>query len=223
MSHGDRIETLPPDFITLGSSQNSPIAALGDLSRNYYGLQFHPEVRHTPGGKAILSNFVFRICQARKDWTPDSIISERVQRIREQVGNETVISAVSGGVDSSVATGLVQQAVGDQLIAVFVDNGLLRQGEVDQVQSALHEQLGAELIIVDAVDHFMSALDGIEDPECGGHRESRHGSEQDGCFRVVEVCAREIACCCWGVDSEFSLSGSVVEWEVIVLLLYTVK
>ena len=165
MSHGDRIETLPPGFVILGSSQNSPIAALGDLSRNYFGLQFHPEVRHTPVGKLILSNFVLRICQARSDWTPESIITESVQRIREQVGDEMVISAVSGGVDSSVATGLVQQAVGDQLIAVFVDNGLLRQGEVDQVQSALQKQLGVELIVVDAVERFMSALHGVEDPE----------------------------------------------------------
>jgi len=165
MSHGDRIETLPGNFITLGSSENSPVAALGEKDRNYFGLQFHPEVHHTPGGTEILRNFVLRICHAQADWTPASIISESVHRIRQQVQNERVLAAVSGGVDSSVATALVQQAIGDQLMAVFVNNGLLRQGEVEQVKSALHQGLGIELIIVDAVDQFMSALHGITDPE----------------------------------------------------------
>ncbi len=165
MSHGDRIERCPPGFISLGHSGNSPIAAMGDPHRHYYGLQFHPEVHHTPGGTAILRRFVVDICQARPDWTPASIIQEGVRRIRQQVGKEMVLSAVSGGVDSSVATAIVQRAIGEQLVAVFVDTGLLRQGEAAQVKGALHETLGVELIVVDAVNQFLSALRGISDPE----------------------------------------------------------
>lgn len=165
MSHGDRIEVCPSGFISLGNSHNSPIAAMGDLARNYYGVQFHPEVHHTPGGLDILRRFVVGICQVNPEWTPESIINESVKRIRQQVGGEMVLSAVSGGVDSSVATAMVQRAVGDQLLAVFVDNGLLRQGEAAQVRTALHENLGLELIVVDAVDQFMTALSGITDPE----------------------------------------------------------
>ncbi len=165
MSHGDRIETPPQGFTVLGRSANSPVALMGDVQRGYYGLQFHPEVHHTPGGSAILRRFVVQICQARPDWTPESIIAESVARVRQQVGEQAVLSAVSGGVDSSVATALVQRAVGDQLAAVFVDTGLLRQGEASQVQQALHERLGVELITVDAEEQFMQALDGVTAPE----------------------------------------------------------
>ena len=165
MSHGDRIETLPPGFQTLAQSDNSPIAALGDLVRRYYGLQFHPEVHHTQGGLEILRRFVVDICQARPDWTPESIIAESIERIRGQVGEAAVLSAVSGGVDSSVATAMVQRAVGDQLVAVFVDTGMLRSGEAQQVQTALHEALGIELITVDASEQFITALQGIREPE----------------------------------------------------------
>jgi GMP synthase (glutamine-hydrolysing) len=165
MSHGDRIEQPPAGFKTLGSSNNSPIAVMGDLSRQYYGVQFHPEVRHTPGGKEILRRFAIQICHAYPEWTPASIIQSSVENIRQQVGNEMVISAVSGGVDSSVATAMVQQAVGDQLAAVFVDTGLLRQGEVQQVKAALQDTLGVELVVVDAVERFLNALRGITQPE----------------------------------------------------------
>ncbi len=165
MSHGDRIEALPPGFITLAASDHSPIAVMGDVKKKYYGLQFHPEVRHTPGGKQILQRFIKEICAASQSWTPESIITESVSRIQQQVGKEAVISAVSGGVDSSVATAIVQRAVGDQLIAVFVDTGLLRQGEAAQVRTALQQKLGVELISVDAVDAFMSALRGVTEPE----------------------------------------------------------
>jgi GMP synthase (glutamine-hydrolysing) len=165
MSHGDRIETLPEGFIVLGQSENSPVAAMGDLQRRYFGVQFHPEVRHTPRGVELLRRFVVDICGVQPDWTSASIISESVERIRLQVGNEQVLSAVSGGVDSSVATALVSRAIGDQLVGVFVDTGLLRQDERARVQAALHEHLGVELIVVDAVQDFMQALKGIEEPE----------------------------------------------------------
>jgi GMP synthase (glutamine-hydrolysing) len=165
MSHGDRIEILPPGFQPLARSENSPIAAMGDPRRGYYGVQFHPEVRHTPGGIELLRCFVMGVCCARADWTPESIISAGLERIRSIVGQEPVLSAVSGGVDSSVATAMVQRAVGQQLVAVFVDTGLLRLGEVAQVQAALHESLGVEMVVVDAVDRFMRGLRGAVDPE----------------------------------------------------------
>jgi len=165
MSHGDRIEACPPGFEILAGSRNSPIAAMGDLQRRYYGLQFHPEVHHTPLGGEILRRFTVDICQARQDWTPESIIAQGVARVRSQVGRGQVLSAVSGGVDSSVATALVQRAIGDQLVAVFIDTGLLRQGEAAQVQAALGDALGIELVTVDAVRPFMQALRGVTDPE----------------------------------------------------------
>jgi GMP synthase (glutamine-hydrolysing) len=165
MSHGDRIEALPQGFQILARSANSPIAAMGDLKRRYFGLQFHPEVHHTPGGTEILRRFTLDICHAKPDWTPESIITESVQRIRQQVDGARVLSAVSGGVDSSVATAMVQRAVGEQLIAVFVNTGLLRQDEPHQVQVALGDNFGVELITVDAVDQFMRALKGVIEPE----------------------------------------------------------
>jgi GMP synthase (glutamine-hydrolysing) len=165
MSHGDRIEALPPGFIALARSENSPVAAMGDIQRSYSGVQFHPEVRHTPGGMEILRRFAVDVCHCRPDWTPESIIQAGVERIRRQVGMEPVLSAVSGGVDSSVATALVQRAVGDQLVAVFVDTGLLRWEEAAQVRAALHDTLGVELVAVDAAEQFMQALQGVTDPE----------------------------------------------------------
>jgi GMP synthase (glutamine-hydrolysing) len=165
MSHGDRIERLPPGFIALARSANSPVAAMGDLKRRYFGVQFHPEVRHTPGGMEMLRRFVQDICGARPDWVPASIIQEATRRVREQVGEARVISAVSGGVDSSVAAAIVHQAVGDQLVAIFVDNGLLRKGEARRVIQAYEGVLGPELVVLDARQRFLEALAGIEDPE----------------------------------------------------------
>jgi GMP synthase (glutamine-hydrolysing) len=165
MSHGDRIETPPPGFAVLGRSANSPVGVIGDVARGYYGLQFHPEVHHTPGGKTILERFAVDICGAAPQWTPEAIIAESVERVRRQVGREAALSAVSGGVDSSVATALVQQAIGDQLVAVFVDTGLLRLGEAEQVQTTLRDRLGVELIRVDAQAQFMDALRGVTAPE----------------------------------------------------------
>jgi len=165
MSHGDRIEIPPAGFTPLAISDNSPVCAMGDLARGYFGVQFHPEVRHTPGGPEILRRFVMDICQAKPDWTPASIIASSMESIRSQVGKQRVLSAVSGGVDSSVATALVHRAIGDQLVAVFVDTGLLRQGEAAQVVSVFQKTLGVELVPVDAANQFMEALGGVTEPE----------------------------------------------------------
>jgi len=173
MSHGDRITRMPEGFIVLARSGNSPFAAIGDMKRKYFGVQFHPEVHHTPNGEKLLKHFVIDICGVKPNWTPASIIEESITRIRRQVGNEPfdkaqgprVLAAVSGGVDSSVAAALVHKAIGDQLVAVFVDTGLLRKNEGEQVASAFREHLGAELLTVDASDEFFSALRGVTEPE----------------------------------------------------------
>lgn len=165
MSHGDRIEQAPKGFTNLASTANSPFSAMGDIERGYYGLQFHPEVRHTQQGSELLRRFVIDICGAQPDWTAESIIAESIARIREQVGDQPVLSAVSGGVDSSVATALVNKAVGGQLKAVFVDNGLLRAGEPQQVVHTFQDHLGVQLFAVNAVEEFMDALSGIREPE----------------------------------------------------------
>ncbi len=165
MSHGDRITRLPPGFSAIARSDNSPLAAMADPRRGYYGLQFHPEVRHTPDGFEILRRFVIEVCAAQPDWTPESIIEQGVERIRAQVGAERVLVAVSGGVDSTVAAALAHRAVGDQLAAVFVDTGLLRQEEPEQVVAAFRALPGAELVPVDAAAEFLAALRGVADPE----------------------------------------------------------
>jgi GMP synthase (glutamine-hydrolysing) len=165
MSHGDRITKLPAGFIALAGSGNSPFAAMGDMKRKYFGVQFHPEVHHTPNGEKLLRHFAIEICGVRSNWTPASIIEESVTRIRKQVGKERVLAAVSGGVDSSVAAALVHEAIGDQLVAVFVDTGLLRKNEGEQVAAAFRGNLGAELITVEASDEFFSALQGMTEPE----------------------------------------------------------
>jgi GMP synthase (glutamine-hydrolysing) len=165
MSHGDRITRMPEGFIALAKSGNSPCAAMGDFERKYFGVQFHPEVHHTPNGAELLKHFVVEICGAEPDWTPASIIEESVTRICAQVGSERVLAAVSGGVDSSVAAALVHKAIGDQLAAVFVDTGLLREGEGEQVAATFRAQMGAELVAVNAADEFLSALKGVTEPE----------------------------------------------------------
>ena len=165
MSHGDRITRLPEGFIALARSGNSPLAAMGDMKRKYFGVQFHPEVHHTPNGEKLLRHFVVEICGVKPNWNPKSIIDDAVERIRKQVGGERVLAAVSGGVDSSVAAALVHKAIGDQLVAVFVDTGLLRMNEGEQVASAFRNNLHSELITVDASDEFLSALAGVTEPE----------------------------------------------------------
>ncbi len=165
MSHGDWIESLPEDFRISAKTENSPIGAIENYDKQIYGLQFHPEVHHTQAGNEILTRFVCSVCGCRGDWTPESIITQSVERIRNQVGSAKVLSAVSGGVDSSVATALVQKAVGVQLSAVFVDTGLMRENERKWVDKAFRDNLGANLVVVDAAKRFFDGLAGVTAPE----------------------------------------------------------
>ena len=186
MSHGDRINKLPPGFEILASTDNSPIAAMGDPDRHFYGVQFHPEVKHTSIGVDIIRRFLFEICQVSSTWTPESIIKESINQVRDQVGASRVLSAVSGGIDSSVATALVHRAIGSQLDAVFVDNGLLRKDEPEQVIHSFREILGIQLHSVPAKDQFFSDLKGITDPE---EKRSRIGNRF---IRIFENQARAL-------------------------------
>jgi GMP synthase (glutamine-hydrolysing) len=165
MSHGDRIERVPSGFSPLARSANSPVAAMVDPAARRYGLQFHPEVRHTPCGPVLLRAFVVDVCGARPEWTPASIVSTAVERVRQQVGAEPVIAGVSGGVDSAVAAALVRRAIGDQLTGIFVNTGMLRQGEPESVVEAFGERAAGRLIAVDATEAFLGALVGVTDPE----------------------------------------------------------
>ena len=164
MSHGDRVVDLPPGFRALAHSDNSPIAVMGN-DRGLIGLQFHPEVAHTPQGKALLENFLYRVCRCRGDWTPSNFIADSVHRIREQVGPGRVLCALSGGVDSAVTAALVHKAVGDQLVCIFVNNGLLRRQEPERVQDTFRRHLKMNLVYVDASDRFLDRLAGVSDPE----------------------------------------------------------
>jgi GMP synthase (glutamine-hydrolysing) len=165
MSHGDRIEVVPPGFTSYAKSANSPIAVMADPSRNYYGIQFHPEVVHTPKGKEILQNFVRDICGSVGSWTAGNFIEETVDAIRAQVGSGRVICGLSGGVDSAVAAALVHRAIGDQLTCIFVDNGLLRLGEAEEVVTTFRRNLNINLIHIEAEDQFLSALAEVTNPE----------------------------------------------------------
>ena len=165
MSHGDRMTAVPSGWSGLAHSRNSPIAAFADPTRRFFGVQFHPEVAHTPRGKEILDNFVFRICGCKPDWTMEHFIESSVLKIREQVGKGRVLCALSGGVDSSVTATLVHRAIKDRLVCVFVNNGLLRQGEAERVCQLFSERFGNSFRYVDATEAFLSDLNGIEDPE----------------------------------------------------------
>ncbi|MCP4539130.1 MAG: glutamine-hydrolyzing GMP synthase [Chloroflexi bacterium] len=165
MSHGDSAEAVPPGFEVLARSANSPIAAMGDMSRKIYSVQFHPEVVHTERGDEILRNFVVDVCGCAPDWTSEAFIEQTVAAIRDQVGTNRVVCGLSGGVDSSVTATLVHRAVGDQLTCIFVNTGMLRQGEPAQVVQTFREQLGMHLIPVDATEEFLSALKDVTDPE----------------------------------------------------------
>ena len=165
MSHGDRVTRLPPGFVTIASSPNAPHAAIANHSQRIYGLQFHPEVTHTVGGRAMLARFLFDVCDCRATWTPGNIIEQMIRSIRKQVGGERVLLGLSGGVDSSVVAALLHKAIGDQLSCVFVDNGLLRKGESNEVMRTFSNHLGVNVIAVNAEQRFLSALSGISDPE----------------------------------------------------------
>jgi len=165
MSHGDRVEAIPPGFKATASSPNSPLAAMEDPSRHFYGVQFHPEVTHTLQGQEILRRFVRDICGCPGDWTAGNIVSDAIDHVREQVGDGKVLLGLSGGVDSSVVAALLHEAIGDQLVCVFVDHGLLRHNEGDQVMDLFAEHLGVNVIRVNAADRFFGALKGVTDPE----------------------------------------------------------
>jgi GMP synthase (glutamine-hydrolysing) len=165
MSHGDRVLRLPPGFEVLATSENSPFAAVRDTRRPIWGVQFHPEVAHTEGGAGMLANFARRICGCDASWTMEAFIDRAVREVRERVGGARAICGLSGGVDSSVAAALVHRAVGDQLTCIFVDNGLLRQGERAEVERAFADLLHAPLVTADASQRFLAALRGETDPE----------------------------------------------------------
>lgn len=165
MSHGDRVSQLPPGFSVIGTSENSPVAAVANDAANLYGVQFHPEVVHTPNGAQILGNFVKKVCGCAGNWSMGSFVENAVDEIRRKVGDGRVLCAVSGGVDSSVAAALVARAIGERLACIFVDNGLLRHEEGQRVQDTLRDRLGINLRFVDASARFLQNLAGIIDPE----------------------------------------------------------
>ena len=165
MSHGDKVEELPPGFRAIAHSANSPFAAMSDDSDRMLGVQFHPEVVHTPEGSILLKNFVIDICGCRPTWTMESFVESQVREIRRRVGDGRVILGLSGGVDSSVAAVLLHKAIGDKLTCIFVDNGLLRKGEVEKVERVFRDSFKIDLGVVPAADRFLAKLAGVDDPE----------------------------------------------------------
>ena len=165
MSHGDRLEKLPSEFESIAHTANSPLAAVRHKTKPFYGLQFHPEVHHSENGAEILRNFIYEICQCLGNWSPKSFIDEQIAAIRKVVGNEKVICALSGGVDSSVAALLLHRAIGDKLFCIFVDNGLLRHKEVEEVVNTFTGNFHLNFNHVPAADRFLDRLAGVVDPE----------------------------------------------------------
>jgi len=165
MSHGDRIDQMPEGFTTLAGSKNSPVAAMGNASRDIFGVQFHPEVAHTPNGMRILKNYLFRVCGCQPFWTMASFVRKTIGDLKEKIGNERVICGISGGVDSSVTAVLLHRAIGKHLSCIFVDNGLLRRGESREVMELFQSHYQMDIHLVDSSGHFLQTLKGIEDPE----------------------------------------------------------
>ena len=165
MSHGDRVDELPDGFSVIARTDNAPLAGMADEARGFYGVQFHPEVTHTKQGERILSRFLHQICGLAADWTPGNIISDSIAKIRQQVGTDQVLLGLSGGVDSSVVAAMLHQAIGDQLNCVFVDHGLLRLHEGDQVMATFAKHMGIKVSRVDAEQRFLDGLKGVTDPE----------------------------------------------------------
>jgi GMP synthase (glutamine-hydrolysing) len=204
MSHGDRVERLPDNFLAIAHSANSPLAAVADSARRLYGIQFHPEVVHTPQGSRLLANFVYNICGCTGDWTAGSLIQETVAAIRAQVGEAgRVICGLSGGVDSAVAATLVHRAIGDRLTCVFVDHGLLRKGEAEQVIATFQQHQGMPLVAVDAKEEFLSDLQGVTDPEI---KRKRIGARF---VRVFEAEAARLAAQWGGATAAFLAQGTL--------------
>src|SRR5213078_2941196 len=165
MSHGDHVESPPAGYIRTASSSTNPLAAFRHESKPIFGVQFHPEVAHTPRGGELIANFIFGACKAEGTWTAGAFIDEEIAKVRSTVGDGRVICGLSGGVDSSVAAALVHRAIGDRLTCIFVDTGLLRLHEREQVQKTMGRHLGIKLVTVDASARFLAALADIEDPE----------------------------------------------------------
>jgi GMP synthase (glutamine-hydrolysing) len=165
MSHGDQVLSLPTNFKIIAETKNTPIAAMADVAKHLYGLQFHPEVTHTKQGSRILERFVHTICRCEKTWTPKNILEETIAKLREQIGSDEVILGLSGGVDSSVVAALLHKAIGKQLSCVFVDHGMLRKNESEEVVRVLGEHFGISILPVDAKESFLNALKNISDPE----------------------------------------------------------
>ncbi len=198
MSHGDHVDEAPGGYRVLASTDSVPVAAFRAVDRPIFGVQFHPEVAHTPRGDEMLSNFIFRVCGCEPTWTAGSFIDESVGRIREQVGDAKVICGLSGGVDSSVAAALVHRAIGDRLTCIFVDHGLLRRGERESVERTFRRHLGIPLVVVDAVGEFLGKLENVTDPE---EKRRRIG---ETFIRVFERAARE-----HGGDAGFLVQGTL--------------
>ncbi|MBI3291907.1 MAG: glutamine-hydrolyzing GMP synthase [Elusimicrobia bacterium] len=203
MSHGDAAEVLPPGFVPLARTKNSPYAAIADPDRGIFGVQFHPEVSHTPRGPQIIANFLFRVCHERPRWTTKSFIQQTVQEVQQRVGSQQVLCALSGGVDSSVAAALVHRAIGDQLYCVSVNHGLQRAGEIERVERVFGRHLGDRLIVVDARQRFLDRLRGVQDPEA---KRKIIGSEF---IAVFEEQARQIGGIRWLVQG--TLYPDVIE------------
>ena len=165
MSHGDSLSEMPKGFEPIAHSDNAPICAIRNQAKKIFGVQFHPEVVHTPQGKTILSNFLFKICRVKGDWTPEHFIQTSIQEIRTRVGSSRVLCALSGGVDSSVAAVLLHEAIGDQLHCIHINNGLMRKGESEQVVATFRQNYHFQLTYVDATDIFLTRLQGVTDPE----------------------------------------------------------
>ena len=197
MSHGDSMTEVPPGFVTTASSPDAPVAALESRERRILGVQFHPEVRHTQNGQELLERFLFDVCGARPRWTHTNIIESSVAAVRAQVGGDRVLCALSGGVDSAVAAALVHRAIGDQLTCVFVDTGLMRSGEADQVEETFRSQFQVDLIHVKAVDRFFSVLKDVTDPEV------KRKAIGETFIRVFEEVARDVE------DARFLVQGTL--------------
>ncbi|MGL4957557.1 MAG: glutamine-hydrolyzing GMP synthase, partial [Plesiomonas sp.] len=194
MSHGDKVTAIPADFTTVAMTETCPFAAMAQEEKRFYGVQFHPEVTHTRQGQRMLENFVRDICGCDALWTPATIIEDAVVRMREQIGNDHVILGLSGGVDSSVTALLLHRAIGERLTCVFVDNGLLRLNEADQVMEMFGDQFGLNIIRVDAEQRFLDALSGIADPELKrkaiGHEFIKVFDEESGKLKNVKWLAQ---------------------------------